>query len=322
MNDATMPPPLESPVFVAGTTRSGTTLLGLMLGHHPDIAFPGELEWVLDPFRADEEPSLETLHEHFATDRHRRWHGVAIDPALSKDELVRSFLAQMYAQEGLEARCLGATLHRSWDRALDLWPDARFIRLVRDGRDVAASWLRLGWEGNAFTCGLTWAAREREWDAARARMDDDRVLELRFEDLVAAPRAELERVCEFLGLPYDPAMLEYHRDTTYGPVRSDQAQKWRRTLSDWQVRLFESVAEDALVDRGYLPSGLAHVPMFPPVRLGLQVDAKVRRNAARMRFFGPKLWLADHLTRRLPVSPALRARLELELNEVTNQSLK
>lgn len=320
--DETSTPPLETPVFLAGTTRSGTTLLSLMLGHHPEIAFAGEFEWSLDPFAGGREPSLEALHERFETDRHRRWHDLAIDRALSKDELVTSFLAQMYAQEGGEARCLGATLHRNWRRALDLWPEARFIRLVRDGRDVAASWLRLGWEGNTYTSGVTWRALEREWDAARPLIPDAHIMELRFEDLIEAPEVELTRICDFLDLPYDPAMLEYHRHTTYDPVRPDQGQKWRRNLSDWQVRVFESVASDVLIERGYEPSGLSPVPIVPPVRLGLTLDAKVRQNAARMRFFGPGLWLADHVARRLPVPTSLRARLEIELNEITNRSLK
>src|SRR4029079_1886290 len=90
-------------------------------------------------------------------------------------------------------------------------PTARFIHLIRDGRDVAA-WLRKLWWGpgdDIEAQAVDWLWRIRE--ARQQAQVCPHYLEIRYEDLVRNPRASLEKVCGFLDLPYTDAMLDYHR---------------------------------------------------------------------------------------------------------------
>ncbi len=87
---------IESPIFLVGSVRSGTTLLGDMLDHHPDVAFPGEFELAVDFMGPNGEiPDLAEYHAWLEVDRHFLGHGLQIDPSLDYPQLVRSLLGQM-----------------------------------------------------------------------------------------------------------------------------------------------------------------------------------------------------------------------------------
>jgi hypothetical protein len=310
------------PVFLVGTTRSGTTLLSLMLDHHPDIAFAGESEWIWD-FPARAAGRMPAYHVWLEAHRHYRHHGLRTDRSLSFDELARSFLEQMRAAVDAEGakRLIGWQLHRHYAAALALYPRARFIHLVRDGRDVCASWLKFGWLGNAYEAGLRWRHALAEWQAVKPRIAAARRVELRFEDLIRAPERELARLCDFLGAPYAPEMLAYHRDTTYERPDPGQAGKWRQQLSRRELRLFESVAAAELAANGYEPSGQPSLALRPWSRAWLRLDDKLRHHRARVRIYGPRLWLADVLSRRLAMRKT-QERVRLALNEIESARLK
>jgi hypothetical protein len=314
---------IEEPVFLVGTTRSGTTLLSLMLGHHPEIAFVGELEWVWDFAPLAREPDMGAYCAWLATHRHFLAHRLHVGRSLGFDDLVRSFLAQMRAQADPEARRLhvGCQVHRHYARALETWPRARFIHIVRDGRDVCASWMKLGWLGNAYEGGLRWANAMEDWVRLRERLRPERRIELRFEELILRPERELARLCSFIGTPYSESMLHYHDDTTYGPVDPAQASKWRTQLGVRDVRLFETVAADRLLENGYALSGERPYRLGSWSRLLLRVDDKIRHHRARARVYGTRLWLADILARRLGAQ-SLRDRVRLALNDVENALIK
>lgn len=316
----------DEPILLLGSTRSGTTLLSLMLGHHPQIAFVGELEWVWDhPLeRADPEgPPPADYYAWLATHRHLHHHRLRVDRSLGLAGLARSFLGQM--REHADPKALkprfGCQVHRHYARALATWPKARVLHIVRDGRDVCASWLRLDWLGNAYEGGRRWRDAITQWEAARSSLDRSLRLELRFEDLVREPEGELRRISDFLGVPYDEAMLRFHEDTTYGPVDPGQEGKWRGELSRRDVRLFETVAGQALTGSGYALSGELPYRLGPWTRAALVLDHKIRRHRARARIFGLRLWLGDVVTHR--IGPRwLRDRVRLELNAIEEGMVK
>jgi hypothetical protein len=95
-----------------------------------------------------------------------------------------------------------------------LLPEARFIHLIRDGRDAALS-LRRKW----FSPGPGMGAQAQYWrnNVATAIAQSGQVahyLELRFEDLVRSPEAPLRRVCDFIELDFDASMLRHHQRAT------------------------------------------------------------------------------------------------------------
>jgi hypothetical protein len=259
---------LRRPVFVVGCARSGTTLLAGMLGTHPQIAEWSEVNYVWDPgwypWRpefADKLP-LEVDAAAFQKrwwreNRHRR----------------REISAAFGAYQALEHRPVlvnKSPFHTfRIPRLLELFPDARFIHVVRDGRAVAHSYA-----GHLLRKG-----KLREWPAAlRARLAADpeelalhtagvwsrclheveardRELGLRergllfetsYERLVAEPAATLVRLHRFLAVEPWPGAADAW-------VLRNQNHKWRSALSaDTRRQLAERLAAD-LDRRGYAP---------------------------------------------------------------------
>src|SRR6185369_10561789 len=87
--------------------------------------------------------------------------GFTVDRSLSYPQLIDSFLQQQRARSNKPL--VGATVHRHFDRLLRIWPVARFVHLVRDGRDVARSVIEMGWAGNLWTGCDRWIDAEQLW---------------------------------------------------------------------------------------------------------------------------------------------------------------
>lgn len=146
-----------------------------------------------------------------------------------------------------------------------LFPEARIVHVVRDGRDVAASWLELGWADTIERAALHWRHRVRQGRQALRLVGERRYHELRYEDLVRDPEATLRRLCAVIEVPFDHAMLEHrraaaaaarrelrphhHRSVTQ-PLRP-ALRDWRRDLPPAAVARFELAAGDLLSDLGY-----------------------------------------------------------------------
>jgi len=151
-------------------------------------------------------------------------------------------------------------------------PDARFVHLVRDGRDVVPSLVGLPFFPDHFNDAvLYWSDRVRHGRRAGRLLGPNRYCEVRYEELVADPEATLRGLCDFLDLPYSPEMLEY-------PERADEVvsavvdvghhqglwqaptvgvRDWRATMSAHDQQVFEALAGSTLDDFGYERSGAA-----------------------------------------------------------------
>lgn len=103
-------------------------------------------------------------------------------------------------------------------------PEARFIHIQRDPRDVVASRLSMEWSGRSIASGArSWAAIANEHRRLLRVMPADRYTAVRFEDLLRAPEQELRRLCTFVGLEFDPAMLRFDQRAREGARSSDPA---------------------------------------------------------------------------------------------------
>jgi len=311
---------IQRPFFLVGAERSGSTMLRLMLDSHPQIACASEFEYsvdlIVDP---TEWPSIQTYHHYLATDRIFQSHQYTIDPGLSYPALVNSFLLQLRARTGKENT--GATVHRHFDRLLRLWPSACFIYLLRDGRDVARSCIGMGWAGNVWTGVEVWNRAERAWESMRGSLPNDRFIEVRFEDLVKNPARELARVCDFLGVAFDPEMLSYPRRSTFGLPDPRLVDQWRSKLSEREVRLLEGRVAGMLVARGYQLSGLHPLLTTPAYEWRLRLQDRIARIRHRLRLLSLTLFLADYVTRR--VGPRIaRVRVKKHVNRVVNATIK
>ncbi len=157
-------------------------------------------------------------------------------------------------------------------RLARLFDEARFVHLIRDGRDVALSVAESFERGpqTAAQGALFWSARVRAGREQGRALGPDRYLELRYEELVAEPEATLRELCRFLELDFDASMLEPERqaeriaagypDAAVHPNLAEplaMRRDWRTEMSAAQRRAFELIAGDLLDELGYPTEGVA-----------------------------------------------------------------
>ena len=212
-------------MFLVGSERSGSTLLRLMLDHHPEIAFDKEFDFavalVSDTGRV---PSMQGYLEWI---KYVRAVDYTVNPSLGYREQVNEFLRQKQARSGGK-KYVGATVHVHFDRLRFLWPDARYVHLVRDPRDVSRSVLQKGWAGNIYQASGVWTQAEDCWDLLATHLSTDQAIELHYEDLVTQTETELSRICKFIGVEFTPVMLDYQMDARqYPPPNQSLASQWK-----------------------------------------------------------------------------------------------
>lgn len=266
-----------APLLILGVRRSGTTLLRVMLDRNPELTLPDESYFLpqlahrhggrpdVDRF-LDDVRRLPTLREwgiSVGDVRERVQRGATLG------ELVGAIYEAYAARAGKERWGDKTPMYMQHLALLErLFPTARYVHLIRDGRDAALSFLSMptGVVTESWHHPTTVADFACQWrtevEAARAlgHRAGGRYCELRYERLVAQPAAELRAICEFAELPFDRLMLEYagNVDLRAKPHQQSLAKPptiglrdWRAEMSDTDVRAFEEVAGELLADLSY-----------------------------------------------------------------------
>jgi Sulfotransferase family len=280
----------EGPLFVVGMPRSGTKLLRTILNHHPQISILGvETEFLplwlrkwshfgplnrWDNFQKFYEWTT-SLSYFYLRPREigpnieaRTWFEAlngAADPGSVFTALARHD-ADVAGQPGVIWGDKSPSYIRSIPILNGLFPQACFIHIVRDVRDYAMS-LRRAFGKDMLRASQRWAD-----DVAGARMAGlaigDRYTEVRYEDLISNPQAELRKLCAFIGLGYTEDMIilkapaEKESDQQRGAgtgkkvIVSNNSEKWRQGLDADLRRSIESIACATLRSCGYeVPAG-------------------------------------------------------------------
>jgi hypothetical protein len=158
-----------------------------------------------------------------------------------------------------------------------VFPEARIVNLVRDGRDVALSLLRVPFgPANVWAAAHQWRNAVRAVDRDAEWLGDD-LLTVRYEDLVADPAGVVPGICRFLEIAYAPGMLaveETPQDRIaagqeawftelYAGITAASVGKWRRQMPPSDVALFESIAGAELERHGYETGQGSTPPRIP-----------------------------------------------------------
>lgn len=289
-------------------------MLGAMVGGHSQCICTPESQFIdrvlaggipdTGPFQA-----AGALRQILQEPRFRLLWGPAIDPTTLNHADPGSSMPEVLASL---VRAYGRRLGRpdapiwvdhtptNFRRALTmlrLFPDARFIHLVRDGRAVAASVLPLDWgPNNVMHAAEFWMARCAAGLGAELQLGSDRVLRVRYEDLVTSPEPTLRRIAGFAGLDYEPAMAQGtgHRPGRYNerqhrlvghPPDPARTHRWMECLTARQIEIFEAEAGEFLEALGYQPQyGIRARPAGPVEVLRMRVfdlSRRARNNAWR-----------------------------------------
>jgi len=309
---------IVEPVFVFGALRSGTTLLRLILMHHSGLENPGEADFLFDYVTPDPAHPTGWRADRAAIsgDRIFRELEMPVPESMDGADLIREIVSRIAARGSGR---LVLNIHRHAPRMAALFPEAKVIHLLRDPRDVARSSIGMGWSGNSYYGVHHWIATERGWDAVTT-LAEDQVLTVHFETLMADLEAELSRITGFLGLAFEPAMLDYHKTSTYGPPDRNIAQKWKKKAGAREVARLEGLVGPLLEARGYEPAGA-------PVRPGaleaawLAAEHKVKRWRYNIRRYGAGLFFGHHAARILRLR-GLAERLGKRQEEIQIRNLK
>ncbi len=324
--------------FVLGCVRSGTTMLRAMLDSHSELAVPPESYFVAmavalaDRYETANGVDAESLLRAIVADpSFGEWQIPADDVRglwrASEPADVAAAITELYARY---ARGRGKPRYGDKTPANVLYvellagafPEARFLHIVRDGRDVVPSLMDMHFGPDRFgAAALFWRDRVARGRAGGRRIGADRYREIRYEDLVADPEPVLRDICSFFELAYEPGMLEYHQraDELLDGLRfthhvqgirrppSRDVRDWRTNLPDHEIQLFEALAGDLLDDLGYERSGMAASPRARVEAAAWRAGTTVERRTRTLR---------TRVTRRLPNLPFASRRSTATTAEV------
>jgi O-antigen/teichoic acid export membrane protein len=280
----------DSPIFIVGLSRSGTTLLSRMLDAHSDIAILPETWWyvVLDRLGCLEEftnPWQASLFFNEIWENLRSYRDPAariVANEASKQPRyvgptvrVLEDLGRAYANER-HARIWGEKTpgHALWlPQIRDLFPQARVLFMVRDPRDVLVSYDDRWNGGRRGTDYLIRTAALLKFYLThllnRPGFPSEQVRWVRYESLTGHPSVELEEICRFLGVDFEPSMLAFHLrhqnielDMLDGahhallskPATTDHIGRYQEALSPSQIALVERLLGEEMQILGYEPS--------------------------------------------------------------------
>jgi len=280
---------MSEPVFpqFVGCGRSGTTLLRNMFDAHSALAMTHESHFIgpLAKVRSRYESEAGFDHDAFVSDLFMDANFVrqGLDDEEVRSALdevapttyagaVRAVFATYAAKDGKELygdKTPGSVTQI--ELLAQLFPEAKFVHIIRDGRAVALSYLdRPEWGPETMAEAANhWKNRVRRGRAGGRAIGADRYMEVRYEDVVAAPESVARRVCDFLGLEFEEGMLRYHEQSkefiasTKDPAAFKNLARpitaglrtWEEEISHGDRKLFEAIAGDTLDELGYPVSG-------------------------------------------------------------------
>ncbi|MGC6330118.1 sulfotransferase family protein [Rhizorhabdus sp. FW153] len=293
--------PLPPPTLLVAPAFSGTRALRHILSAHPAINIAPELDVLVDAITPDGRfMKRDAFLRSVEYDVRFKRLGLAIPTGENFAGIARSLYEQIAAARP-DASVHGFTLEQDFDRILWLWPDARFIHLVRDGRDVAVGNVRAHRAGDLWHGIADWAASEALWDRMSHKLPADRQFALRFEMLVNEPDYELQRLCAFLGLPMVPAIFQQ------APVLLQEAQGLWRKADTKEVSAAEHRAARWLLQNSYFLSGTVRPPSIIRRTL-LNLSNRLAVTNHRRRLLGTGLWLKSKIVGKLGTRKA-KARI-------------
>jgi hypothetical protein len=283
--------------FIVGSPRSGTTLLRMMLDAHPELTVLPETHFLPELVEACENGA--TAEEATAVIvAHRRWGDFHLDQASlaarmgaagerpTASSALRAFY-DLYAESQGKSRWGDKTPEYAllMTRIESLLPEARFIHVIRDGRDAALSRIRWRLQRTGEPANVERLAKRWKRWIRRARKQGRQVThytEVRYEDLILDTEKTLRGLCEFLALDWDDAVLDYHANAsqrleeiahelpaaadrqslaadqrlakhamTTKPPSPDRVAVWRTEMDPADRERFEESAGDLLTELGY-----------------------------------------------------------------------
>lgn len=316
-----------NPVFVVGSPRSGTTLLyHTLLSSGCFAVYRAETEifsTIAFRFRFDNTKALGHLLEVWIRSDLFQLSGLDAVPfrkrilreCRSSGDFLRIFMESIARQQGVDRWAEKTPEHLLYAPEIKKTiPDAQFIHIIRDGRDVAASMGVLGyipvfpWDKRreVLAAGLYWEWLLRQSRKAAQSIGRD-YMEVRYEDLVTNPQPTLDRIASFIGCDLDYAQIQQagigavrKPNTAFPDSKDPFIGRWKTVMPPEIARRLEEMIAPTLRELGYQPELLENAM---PASL-----ASRQMRAAYHSLFHSKRWLRqrtpfNHMVRLNPLRP-------------------
>jgi omega-hydroxy-beta-dihydromenaquinone-9 sulfotransferase len=298
---------ITKPIIIVGTGRCGSTLFHRLLAKHPQlmwmspvcIKYPHKPQWNRMAVMAMDNPLLRWMFGGWIRpgENYRFWDKYAYGFSEPCRDLVRSDVSARVRKQVRAAFEPMLTRKRNrmlikitgWPRIgfLDeIFPDAKFIHMLRDGRAVASSLLHVnfwrGWYGpqgwragllssedqalwdsydRSFTAlaGIEWRIQMRAMDAARRDLDPSRFFEVKYETFCEQPVESFRQVLEFAEVPWSP---DFESEVRSASIRST-SNRWLDDLAPGQQAILDDLLREDLRRYGYgAPEESEKLPEF------------------------------------------------------------
>lgn len=283
---------MKPPIFIIGNPRSGTTLLRLMLTCHRNIVIPPEcgfMIWWYEKYKDwnanySREQLDNFLDDLFSSKKIETWNlNRSSLKTILLDRHFHSYAALISNVYKFYAITQKASFKRWGDKnnfhlnhietILGLFSQAQFIHIVRDGRDIACSYKKLA-ESNfnskyapklpsdVYDIAMEWMSNIKKIRSSFETINWDKVIEIRYEDLVSYPEKTLRNICTFLNEEFDPLMLEFYlknrenelepkellewKGETLENITTSQVQVYKYFLSNQEIDVFNNIAGEVL----------------------------------------------------------------------------
>lgn len=274
----------KGPIFIVGTERSGSNLLRAILNGNPGIYIPhpphimkdlGPVEGLYGDLRDDRNfrrlinDAARLIELHFFPWEVAPSRQEAFETAAARNlYCVKAAFYEQYRRfKGAERwGCKSTFMVHYADTAMKHSPGAKFIHLVRDGRDVAVSAKNSVFNHfHPYYVARLWNEQQKTAAGLAEKLGRDAFLTVRYEDLLADPEKTVKAVCAFLGEDYSDGLLRYFEngeikrlaalssswDNCAKPVLKDNSGKYRKQLSAGEIKIFETGAFVELDRFGY-----------------------------------------------------------------------
>ncbi len=257
---------INNPIFIVGSGRCGTSMLLQIINRFSGVSIPAESHFIPSLYRKygdnylDDNAILSLLADikssRYVSDWDFKFNDCAIISNVHRKTysgVIRS-LYECYAGQKGKARWGDKTPSYLKDLVLlsKCFPDAKFIHIVRDGRDCALSVMKCAWGPmNLYKAALWWTNSmlkgKEQIDLLRKNREDFAEIykEFKYEDMIRLPESNLRELFEFIGESFDSKLLENYE------INRNNVYKWKSEFNENDKELFESVAGDVLRGYGY-----------------------------------------------------------------------
>ena len=323
----------DAPIFIVGVQRSGTTLLAASLAAHSQLSCGPETHFFRRLNEIDKDMVLAAnawpnrAVDFICSIGHTGFDGHEGSLLIEKYDLrpediiaylanksptVHNMLASV-AEPHMTRAGKQRWIEKTPDHLTHLslirqyFPQSPIVRIIRDPRDVALSLMRVPWGADSFFNALLFWQRA---DQASQNFfkKDDKSLTLRFEDLLANPEDTLRRLCQFIGVLFEEAMLDTSqtgklvnsqrvpwKTKASQPMDLSRIAGWRQGIDKRTNQLAEAFLGDRLLEYGYPQEEVfpSLGDLFPSPALAFKYEAELKAVAAH----GVRFWkrAADEL---------------------------